>query len=39
MSRVLPSVIRRRHGAYLDRWYREHEERPTTGEPAGGALR
>ena len=26
MSRVLPSVIRRRHGAYLDRWYREHEE-------------
>ena len=26
MSRVLPSVIRSRHGAYLDRWYREHEE-------------
>ena len=25
MSRVLPSVIRRRHGAYLGRWYREHE--------------
>ena len=25
MSRVLPSVIRSRHGAYLDRWYREHE--------------
>ena len=25
MSRVLPSVIRNRHGAYLDRWYREHE--------------
>ena len=25
MSRVLPSVIKRRHGAYLDRWYREHE--------------
>ena len=24
MSRVLPSVIRSRHGAYLDRWYREH---------------
>ena len=26
MSRVLPSVIRSRHGAYLDRWYREHEQ-------------
>ena len=26
MSRVLPSIIRSRHGAYLDRWYREHEE-------------
>ena len=26
MSRILPSVIRSRHGAYLDRWYREHEE-------------
>ena len=25
MSRVLPSVIRSRHGPYLDRWYREHE--------------
>ena len=25
MSRVLPDIIRRRHGAYLDRWYREHE--------------
>ncbi len=25
MSRVLPSVIKSRHGAYLDRWYREHE--------------
>ena len=25
MSRVLPEIIRRRHGAYLDRWYREHE--------------
>ena len=24
MSRVLPGVIRRRYGAYLDRWYREH---------------
>ena len=31
MSRVLPSVIRRRHGAYLDRWYREHEERHNDG--------
>ena len=26
MSRVLPAVIRNRHGAYLDRWYREHEQ-------------
>ena len=26
MSRILPSVIRSRHGAYLDRWYREHEQ-------------
>ena len=26
MSRVLPSVVRSRHGAYLGRWYREHEE-------------
>ena len=25
MSRVLPDIIRSRHGAYLDRWYREHE--------------
>ena len=25
MSRVLPDIIRRRHGSYLDRWYREHE--------------
>ena len=31
MSRVLPSVIRRRHGAYLDRWYREHEEHHKDG--------
>ena len=31
MSRVLPSVIRSRHGAYLDRWYREHEERHNDG--------
>ena len=26
MSRVLPSIIRSRHGAYLDRWYREREQ-------------
>lgn len=25
MSRVLPSVIRSRHAAHLDRWYREQE--------------
>ena len=31
MSRILPSVIRRRHGAYLDRWYREHEARHNDG--------
>ena len=31
MSRVLPSVIRGRHGAYLDRWYREHEEHHNAG--------
>ena len=31
MSRVLPSVIRSRHGAYLDRRYREHEERHNDG--------
>ena len=32
MSRVLPSVIiRRRHGAYLDRWYREHEQHHNDG--------
>ena len=31
MSRVLPSVIRRRHGAYLDHWDREHEERHNDG--------
>ena len=26
MNRVLPSVIQSRHGAYLGRWYREHEQ-------------
>ena len=31
MSRVLPSVIRRRHGAHLDRWYREHEQTHNDG--------
>ena len=31
MSRVLPSVIRSRYGAYLDRWYREHEQRHNDG--------
>ena len=31
MSRVLPSIIRSRHSAYLDRWYREHEQRHNDG--------
>ncbi len=31
MSRVLPSIIRSRHGAYLDRWYREHEQTHNDG--------
>ena len=31
MSRVLSSVIRSRHGAYLDRRYREHEEHHNDG--------
>ena len=31
MSRVLPSKIRSRHGAYLDRWYREHEQHHNDG--------
>ena len=31
MSRALPSVIRSRHGAYLDRWYREHEQHHNDG--------
>ena len=31
MSRVLPSVIRSRHGAYLDGWYREHEQHHNDG--------
>ena len=31
MSRVLPDIIRRRHGAYLDRRYREHEQHHNDG--------
>ncbi len=31
MSRVRPSIIRSRHGAYLDRRYREHERRHNDG--------
>ena len=31
MSRVLPGIIRSRHGPYLDRWYREHELRHNDG--------
>ena len=31
MSRVLPSIIRSRHGAYLARWYREHEQHHNDG--------
>ena len=31
MSRILPSVIRSRHEAYLDRWYREHEQHHNDG--------
>ncbi len=31
MSRVLPAIIRSRHGPYLDRGYREHELRHNDG--------
>ena len=31
MSRVLPGIIRSRHGPYLDSWYREHEQRHNDG--------
>ena len=31
MSRVLPGIIKSRHGAYLDRWYREHEQNHNDG--------
>ena len=40
MSRVLPDIIRRRHAAYLERPYREHELlHQRRGEPAGGQVR
>ena len=31
LSRVSPSVVRRRHGAYLEPWYREHEAQHNDG--------
>ena len=31
MSRIQPYIIRSRHGAYLDRWYREHEQHHNDG--------
>ena len=31
MSRVLPGIIKSRHGPYLERWYREHERRHNDG--------
>ncbi len=31
MSRLRPEVIRSRHRAYLDRWYREHEQHHNDG--------
>ena len=31
MSRIQPYIIRTRHGAYLDRWYREHEQTHNDG--------
>ena len=31
MSRVLPAIIKSRHGAYLDRWIRERESRHNDG--------
>ena len=31
LSRVSPSVVRRRHGAYLEQWYREHEAQHNDG--------
>ena len=31
LSRVSPSALRRRHGAYLEQWYREHEAQHNDG--------
>ena len=31
MSRVMPGIIKSRHSPYLDRWYREHEQRHNDG--------
>ncbi len=31
MSRVLPGIIKSRHGLYLDRWYREREQHHDDG--------
>ena len=31
MSRILPAVIRRHHGAYLGRWFREQEQHHNDG--------
>ena len=31
LSRVLPGMVRWRHRAYLDRWYRQHEQRHNDG--------
>ena len=31
MSRVLPGIIKSRHGPYLDRWYRAHEQHHNDG--------
>ena len=31
MSRVLPAIIKSRHGPYMDAWYREHERQHNDG--------
>ena len=31
LSRILPGMVRRRHGAYLYRWYRDHERTHNDG--------
>ena len=31
LSRVSPAAVRRRHGAYLEKWYREHEAQHNDG--------